>query len=1044
MPPPYTSWALAGVAAAATLSGMGRVTPHGHSSPHAIRQTTGDEPRITITRPDGPVRVDAKDGSVTIRQTRRTAGRGEFYPKCLLCHSDIENVTKNMLGLELDCTFCHGGDPMATTIADAHIFPNGNVVYDNRIPPIDDDLAYQKFINPSNLRAVDDTCGICHPSVVRKVRKSMMATTAGHYGGGFYQNGVTDSKTPIYGNFAVIDDDGVVPTDDGAVKSLLDLLIYDASGDQSLFATHYAAVPAQACARCHLWSRGRGYRGAEDVDGTYRADGCAACHMLYANDGLSMSNDASIDHSEPGHPKYHVITKAVPTEQCLHCHHRGARIGLNFTGRAQMPPRLPSGPDVPGTTDERFNRNYHYTVSDTNPQDIHGQAGMHCIDCHTSEGVMGDDNIWGHMDQATKVECRTCHGTPTAMPTLLDNDGEPLINVENTGGEIVLTSKVTGEEHIVPPAIEVIATNPKAACAMNDNHIKSQGGLECYACHSSWVPNCFGCHFERDEQQMGLNLWTREMEIGKVTTNNKIFEALRHFALGPNSEGRVAPYIVSCHPIADVTAADGEKKLDFAMPVTANGLSGLGHNPVQPHTVRGQGEVRTCAECHRSPSTMGFGSGNYTVARERLYTAGGSGVTVYQRNGAAEQPLPTGTLPVVGETHAIASVPHVVEGTAEFLYTAQGANGLAIFDLRENAPVDPVTIIGGIDAIDVARVARYLYVIDAGVGLHIYDNQDPAAASLVSTITMPGAIRVVPWGIHLLVAAGNDGLNIINIADHSNPWIERVIGGMDAIDIRAYAHFQAGSAFASRAYVADPSAGVRIVDLLPDMAVANMIGTLPMTGAVGLDTYTRWIPATEVEPSREHDYLYVAAGSEGMRIYDISEPDAILEIASVDLGGFATDVDVASQLAPPGVDDYAIIANQHLGLQVVDVSDPRDPVVIGTVPASTGATRVFLEVQQMDRFLDEQGNTLKENSHPFVDTFSRDEIVRILSASIDCDEDEPCDADVTGDGLVDVTDLLAVIAAWGPCDIECPGDVSGDGLVDVTDLLAIIAAWGPC
>ena len=25
---------------------------------------------------------------------------------------------------------------------------------------------------------------------------------------------------------------------------------------------------------------------------------------------------------------------------------------------------------------------------------------------------MGDGNIYGHMDQATKVECRQCHGTP--------------------------------------------------------------------------------------------------------------------------------------------------------------------------------------------------------------------------------------------------------------------------------------------------------------------------------------------------------------------------------------------------------------------------------------------------------------------------------------------------------------------------------------------------------------------------------------------------------------------------------------------------------
>ncbi|MDP6602465.1 MAG: plastocyanin/azurin family copper-binding protein [Phycisphaerales bacterium] len=53
-----------------------------------------------------------------------------------------------------------------------------------------------------------------------------------------------------------------------------------------------------------------------------------------------------------------------------------------------------------------------------------------------------------------------------------------------------------------------------------------------------------------------------------------------------------------------------------------------------------------------------------------------------------------------------------------------------------------------------------------------------------------------------------------------------------------------------------------------------------------------------------------------------------------------------------------------------------------------------------------------------------------------------CDADVNGDGLADVTDLLAVIAAWGTTGGA--EDVNGDGTVDVSDLLAIISAWGPC
>ena len=51
--------------------------------------------------------------------------------------------------------------------------------------------------------------------------------------------------------------------------------------------------------------------------------------------------------------------------------------------------------------------------------------------------------------------------------------------------------------------------------------------------------------------------------------------------------------------------------------------------------------------------------------------------------------------------------------------------------------------------------------------------------------------------------------------------------------------------------------------------------------------------------------------------------------------------------------------------------------------------------------------------------------------------------DITGDGVVDVLDLLAVLGAWGGC-VDCPEDINGDGVVDVLDLLEVLADWGPC
>jgi hypothetical protein len=71
---------------------------------------------------------------------------------------------------------------------------------------------------------------------------------------------------------------------------------------------------------------------------------------------------------------------------------------------------------------------------------------------------------------------------------------------------------------------------------------------------------------------------------------------------------------------------------------------------------------------------------------------------------------------------------------------------------------------------------------------------------------------------------------------------------------------------------------------------------------------------------------------------------------------------------------------------VVDVTNPRDPSLVTTLPAA-GAARVFVEVQQLDRFIDEDGTPLKENSHPGVGVFDREDIIRILEADIPTEGD---------------------------------------------------------
>ncbi len=54
-----------------------------------------------------------------------------------------------------------------------------------------------------------------------------------------------------------------------------------------------------------------------------------------------------------------------------------------------------------------------------------------------------------------------------------------------------------------------------------------------------------------------------------------------------------------------------------------------------------------------------------------------------------------------------------------------------------------------------------------------------------------------------------------------------------------------------------------------------------------------------------------------------------------------------------------------------------------------------------------------------------------------------CPGDLTFDGHVTFADLLAVLAAWGPCD-ECPEDLDFSGDVGFGDILVVLGNWGPC
>lgn len=60
--------------------------------------------------------------------------------------------------------------------------------------------------------------------------------------------------------------------------------------------------------------------------------------------------------------------------------------------------------------------------------------------------------------------------------------------------------------------------------------------------------------------------------------------------------------------------------------------------------------------------------------------------------------------------------------------------------------------------------------------------------------------------------------------------------------------------------------------------------------------------------------------------------------------------------------------------------------------------------------------------------------------AVSCTAQQPCDADLNGDGLVDGTDLAVILNAWGTPD----ADIDTDGNTGGSDLAIILNAWGEC
>ncbi len=443
------------------------------------------------------------------------------------------------------------------------------------------------------------------------------------------------------------------------------------------------------CLRCHVGVKGKQRRG------DYRGMGCSACHIPYSDDGFYEGNDKTIPKNQPGHMLVHSIQSSrktkvkvngheysgIPTETCTSCHNRGKRIGVSYTGL--MESAYNTSWNVDGSPQHKLHgKNYHYIQEDVHhrlaSRKGNPEGGLLCQDCHTTISMHGNGNISGTTLADVETECADCHGTPQKYPWelpigyqdefgikhpnkprgvannvlevtkqfntlypkedgyILTARGNPYGNVVRRGNSIVVHS-ASGKDFISPTLKELNEKHewkhPDKAIAAMVNIGVHIDKMECYACHSEWAPQCYGCHVKIDFTK-GLSSydWAKAgkihdslgytgefmkeafpfMQKGKVT-EGRSYLRWEDPVLGINGEGRVSPIIPGCQQIATVIDTNGNpimtEEIWRTKPFLENGgkegQRGIDMTPAQPHTV--SAEARTCESCHTNPKTLGYG-----------------------------------------------------------------------------------------------------------------------------------------------------------------------------------------------------------------------------------------------------------------------------------------------------------------------------------------------------------------------------------------------------------------------------------------------------
>lgn len=278
-------------------------------------------------------------------------------------------------------------------------------------------------------------------------------------------------------------------------------------------------------------------------------------------------------------------------------------------------------------------------------KDIHLERGMHCVDCHFEQDVHGDGKLYGEVRNAIEIDCIDCHGTIREHSRLVTSgpaageQGHDMRRFRTPFGvrfqwrddRLIQQSSVEEDLQWVVPQIKDSVDrdhpsyNEKSARAKllkkggdpqaggllselfadptcPENLAHDQDNMTCYACHTSWMTSCFGCHLPMRQNFRKPMLHNEGLLLRNYTTYN--YQVLRDdvFMLGIDSTvkgHKIAPVRSSSAVVVGSANANREWVYSQQQTISSEGYSGQAFNPHYPHAVR-TAETRKCSDCHIS------------------------------------------------------------------------------------------------------------------------------------------------------------------------------------------------------------------------------------------------------------------------------------------------------------------------------------------------------------------------------------------------------------------------------------------------------------